>query len=89
MRQAKNGAGSVKQDFRESQKFMLVQAITANRDTHGCVVSSTQPRLKLWRSLQVWLEILKPPKRSSQLIGGFGQARLTTTNPSCGGRHRG
>ena len=49
-------------------------------------LGSTQPQLKLWRCLQVWLEILEPPKRSSQLIGGFGPARLTTRDPGCGGR---
>ena len=37
---AKDGAGSVKQGCRESQELMLVQAITVNRDTHGCCVSS-------------------------------------------------
>lgn len=36
--------------------------------------------------MQVWLEILKPPKRSIQLIGGFRQVRLTTRDPGCGGR---
>lgn len=51
-----------------------------------CHLDYTQPHLKLWRHLRVWLEILKPPKRSCQLIGGFGQARLTTRDPGCGGR---
>lgn len=39
--EAKDGAGSVKQDFRESQKFKLVQAITADMGIHGCCVSSS------------------------------------------------
>lgn len=51
-----------------------------------CHLDSTQPHLKLWRSLQVWLEILESPKRTTQLTGGFRQARLTTRDPGCGGR---
>lgn len=51
-----------------------------------CHLVSSQPHLKLWRCLQVWLDILTPPKRSSQLIGGFRQSRLTARDPGCGGR---
>lgn len=40
--EAEDGAGSVKQDFRESQTFMLVQVTAANRDTHEmlCVIQA-------------------------------------------------